>query len=95
MAFCGVTRGPIPRFDLNRIVFNDVTVFGVLNGPGLYGEALRLLDEGTIDPNVLIDESTFELERFEEALTHARVRERLRPKIVVKVSARAAPGRGA
>jgi threonine dehydrogenase-like Zn-dependent dehydrogenase len=80
IALLGVQPGTVPDVDVNALVFKDATMFGVLNGPGLYDELLTRMAAGDVTPEVLL-EADFPLERAPEAFELMARRGRTRPKI--------------
>ena len=52
----GVPDKPIDSFDIAGVVLRDISVYGVLNGPGRYDEALTLIAEGVIKSSEIIDQ---------------------------------------
>lgn len=87
IALTGVQPGTIDGADVNALVFKDATMFGVLNGPGLYDELLARMAAGDVTPEVLI-EAEFPLERAAEAFEMMSRRGRTRPKIQLVVGGR-------
>jgi threonine dehydrogenase-like Zn-dependent dehydrogenase len=86
IALTGVQPGAVMRLDINQIVLKDATVLGVLNGPGLYDVMLDELASGSLDASLLID-AEFELEDAEAALAAVMARDRMAPKVILRIAA--------
>lgn len=84
IAVLGVQPGPVDDLDVNELVLKDATVYGVLNGPGLYERMLKALATGILDAAALID-SEFELGDAEAALARLAERGRAAPKVLLRV----------
>lgn len=84
VALVGVQPALVDGVDVNQVVLKDLTVTGVLNGPGLLGQALDAIARGVIDPAALI-EAAYPLDDAVAALAHLR-RPRARPKIVLQIA---------
>jgi threonine dehydrogenase-like Zn-dependent dehydrogenase len=63
--------GALEKFDASALVVDEVTLVGSRCGP--FGPALRLLEQGAIDPLPLIH-ARYALAQGVEALEHARTR---------------------
>jgi threonine dehydrogenase-like Zn-dependent dehydrogenase len=87
IALAGVLPSAADDVDVNAIVLKDVTVFGILNGPGLYDATLEALRDGKLRPGVLI-EREFELDDAPAAFGELEGPRRGRPKLLVRVSGR-------
>jgi threonine dehydrogenase-like Zn-dependent dehydrogenase len=72
--------------DVNALVLKDVSMGGVLNGPGLYGRMLGELAAGGFDASALID-SEFELADADAALKRLQAPGRQAPKVVLRIGA--------
>jgi 2-desacetyl-2-hydroxyethyl bacteriochlorophyllide A dehydrogenase len=84
IAVIGVQPGVVDGFDLNALVLKDVSLHGVLNGPGLYGRMLDELAAGGFDASALID-SEFELADAAAALQRLQAPGRAAPKVVLRI----------
>jgi len=80
----GVPDKPINNFDFADVVVRDISIYGVLNGPGKYNEALSLIAERVIDANKIIDQ-VVEFANFSHAISLALNRERQLPKILISM----------
>jgi threonine dehydrogenase-like Zn-dependent dehydrogenase len=80
----GVPDKPINNFDFADVVVRDISIYGVLNGPGKYNEALSLIAERVIDANKIIDQ-VVEFGNFSHAISLALNRERQLPKILISM----------
>lgn len=85
VALTGVFPGPVEQFDVNQVVLKDVTVLGVLNGPGLYDAMLEELAAGSVNAALLIDDE-FELAEAKAAFAALGTRNRVAPKIILRIS---------
>lgn len=70
--------------DANALVSKDVTVHGVLNGPGLYDKLLHELETGSFRPSLLID-AEFELGEATAAIKWMTEGSRDKPKVLLRV----------
>lgn len=86
IAVIGVQPGLVDGVDLNALVLKDVSLHGVLNGPGLYDRMLDELAEGGFDASALIDEEV-ELADAVAALERLQAPGRAAPKVVLRVGA--------
>jgi 2-desacetyl-2-hydroxyethyl bacteriochlorophyllide A dehydrogenase len=86
IAVIGVQPGPVDGVDVNALVLKDVSMGGVLNGPGLYGRMLGELAAGGFDASALID-SEFELADADAALKRLQAPGRQAPKVVLRIGA--------
>ena len=71
--------------DAAALVVNDITIKGVLNGPGQYPNGLAAIASGEVKAELLIDR-VYPFEDIEEALARSKERGRERPKVLVTVS---------
>ena len=85
IALIGVQGAPIDHVDVNTLVLNDATLFGVLNGPGLYDVLLARLAEGAVATAPLIDQE-YPLADAEHALARLANPARTRPKVLLRVA---------
>ncbi len=81
---CWACPPPWWRSTLRAIAVNDVTILGVLNGPGQFGAGLAAIASGAVMPELLID-SVFPFDEVGAALERSRERGRARPKVLVAV----------
>jgi threonine dehydrogenase-like Zn-dependent dehydrogenase len=88
VALLGVPSSQVP-LDVASIVTGDVSVFGVLNGPGQYGAALEAIATGVVRPHVIVD-ALFPFEDVAAAFASAQASGRPRPKVLVQVDPAAA-----
>jgi 2-desacetyl-2-hydroxyethyl bacteriochlorophyllide A dehydrogenase len=84
IAVIGVQPGPVDGVDVNALVLKDVSMHGVLNGPGLYDRMLGELAAGGFAAPALID-SEFELADAEAALARLQEPGRAAPKVVLRI----------
>jgi len=80
----GVPDKPLASFDIAGLVLRDVSLYGVLNGPGRYNEALALIAEGVIKASKIIDR-VFPFAQFGDAITSLANPERKSPKVLVSM----------
>jgi len=80
----GVPDKPIDSFDIAGLVLRDISVYGVLNGPGKYNEALNLIAEGVIKSSKIIDQE-FAFAQFGDAIGLLANPERKLPKVLVSM----------
>jgi threonine dehydrogenase-like Zn-dependent dehydrogenase len=80
----GVPDKPLESFDIAGLVLRDVSLYGVLNGPGRYNEALTLIAEGVIKSSKIIDQ-VFPFAQFGDAITLLANPERKLPKVLVSM----------
>lgn len=66
------------------MVVGDVTVYGILNGPGQFHAALDAIAAGIVQPDVIVDR-VFPFEDIAAAFARAQERDRARPKVLVQV----------
>ena len=78
----GVPDKPIESLDIADLVLRDISVYGVLNGPGRYNEALKLIAEGVIQSSKIIDQ-VFSFAQFGDALELLANPDRKLPKILI------------
>lgn len=80
----GVQPGLVDGVDVNALVLKDVSLHGVLNGPGLYDRLLGELAVGGFDASALVD-SEFELADAPAALARLQEPSRAAPKVVLRI----------
>lgn len=80
----GVSDTPMESFDTADLVLRDISIYGVLNGPGRYNEALKLIAEGVIQPSKIIDQ-VFTFAQFGDALRLLANPDRKLPKVLVSM----------
>jgi threonine dehydrogenase-like Zn-dependent dehydrogenase len=85
IALTGVLPCLVDELDVNAIVLKDVTVFGVLNGPGLFDETLEALLDGHFRAPPLIDRE-FDLRDAVAAFDELASGVRRRPKLLLRIS---------
>lgn len=85
----GVPPAAVDGFDVAAVVIKDVTLHGVLNGPGRYRDALEYIARSVIRPTDLID-SEFPLSRLADALARLSESGRVRPKVLLDLQQTAA-----
>jgi 2-desacetyl-2-hydroxyethyl bacteriochlorophyllide A dehydrogenase len=85
IALMGVLPSPVDQVDVNAIVLKDVTVLGILSGPGLFDETLEALRAGEFCARPLINRE-FELDDARAAFDELANPERGRPKLLIRVS---------
>lgn len=78
----GVPDKPLASFDIANLVLRDISIYGVLNGPGRYTEALNLIAEGVIQSSKIIDQE-FAFAQFGDAIGLLANPERKLPKVLV------------
>ncbi len=72
VVFQGLFAGqPLPDFDLDQIVINDLTVLGALGSPNIWPDVIRLIESGKVDPALIVSDE-LSLEQFSEGLDKAR-----------------------
>ncbi|MCX6445126.1 MAG: alcohol dehydrogenase catalytic domain-containing protein [Actinobacteria bacterium] len=81
----GVPDKPMESFDIASLVLRDISVYGVLNGPGRYNEALTLIAEGVIKSSEIIDQE-FSFDQFADAIGLLANPDRKLPKVLVRMS---------
>jgi 2-desacetyl-2-hydroxyethyl bacteriochlorophyllide A dehydrogenase len=82
VALLGVPDKPLASFDIANLVLRDISIYGVLNGPGRYTEALNLIAEGVIQSSKIIDQE-FAFAQFGDAIGLLANPERKLPKVLV------------
>ncbi|MEA2025463.1 MAG: alcohol dehydrogenase catalytic domain-containing protein [Chloroflexota bacterium] len=70
--------------DVATLVIDDITIKGVLNGPGQYPNGLAAIASGEVKPELLIDR-VYPFEDVEAALARSKERGREHPKVLVAV----------
>lgn len=78
----GVPDKPMESFDIADLVLREISIYGVLNGPGRYSEALKLIAEGIIQSSKIIDQ-VFTFAQFGDALKLLANPDRKLPKILI------------
>lgn len=78
----GVPDKPIESFNIADLVLRDISVYGILNGPGRYNEALKLIAEGVIQSSKIIDQ-VFDFAQFGDAIKLLANPDRKLPKILI------------
>lgn len=81
----GVPDKPMESFDIADLVLREVSIYGVLNGPGLYNEALELIAKGVIQSSKIIDQ-VFDFAQFGDAIKLLANPDRKLPKILIAVA---------
>jgi threonine dehydrogenase-like Zn-dependent dehydrogenase len=80
----GVPVTPMESFDFADVILRDLAIYGVLNGPGRYNEALNLIAEGVIKSPKIIDK-VFGFAQFGDAIELLANPDRRLPKILVSM----------
>jgi len=83
VALLGVPTSTV-EVDAAAIAVRDVTIKGVLNGPGQYPHGLAAIASGEVRPELLIDR-VYPFAETEAALARAREHGRARPKVLIQV----------
>lgn len=83
LALLGVPSSDVD-VDVSAIVLGDVTIKGVLNGPGQYAAGLAAIASGEIRPELLIDR-IYPFDEIEAAVIRSKDPERERPKVLVQI----------
>lgn len=78
----GVPDKPMESFDIADLVLREISIYGVLNGPGRYNEALELIAKGVIQSSKIIDQ-VFSFAQFGDALKLLANPDRKLPKILI------------
>ena len=84
VALLGVPTEPV-EIDAGAVAVRDITIKGVLNGPGQYPNGLAAIASGEVRPELLIDR-VYPFDEIEAALARSRERGRERPKVLVQVA---------
>jgi threonine dehydrogenase-like Zn-dependent dehydrogenase len=84
IALTGVQGEAVDGVNVDALVLKDATMFGVLNGPGLFDMMLHEIAEGNVRPDALID-SEFDLNSIAAAFARLASRDRIRPKVLLHV----------
>lgn len=82
----GVPDNPLESFDIANLVLRDISIYGVLNGPGRYDEALKLIADGVIKSSRIIDQE-FSFAQFDDAVSLLANPDRKLPKVLVNLQA--------
>jgi threonine dehydrogenase-like Zn-dependent dehydrogenase len=85
IALLGVQGQQINGIDVDALVLKDVSVYGVLNGPGLYGSMLEEIASGHVSADRLVD-SEFALADAPAAFERLGSKDRVRPKVLLRVA---------
>lgn len=85
VALIGVQSAPVDGVDVNLLVLKDATVFGVLNGPGLYDRLLGRIADGSVSTAMLVD-ARFPLIDATAALVRLAESGRARPKVLLAIN---------
>ena len=80
----GVPDKPMESFDIADLVLRDISIYGVLNGPGRYNEALTLIADGVIKSSKIVDQ-VFAFAQFGDALAQLANPDRKLPKVLVSM----------
>ena len=88
VALLGVPTEPV-TIDVGALATHDITVRGVLNGPGQYPAGLQALASGEVKPELLIDR-VYPFDEIEAAVARSRQPGRERPKVLVQIDPGAA-----
>lgn len=83
VALLGVPTEPV-AIDVGALATRDITIRGVLNGPGQYPAGLQALAAGEVKPELLIDR-VYPFEEVEVAIARSRQPGRERPKVLIQV----------
>lgn len=72
VVFQGLFAGqPLPDFDLDQIVINDLQVSGALGSPNIWPDVIRLIESGRVNPAAIVSDE-YPLAQFGAALEKAR-----------------------
>lgn len=83
VALLGVPTEPV-EIDVGALATHDITLKGVLNGPGQYPSGLAAIASGEVDPALLIDR-VYPFDEVEAAVARSKEPGRPRPKVLVQV----------
>ncbi len=72
------------EIDAGAVAVNDITIRGVLNGPGQYPHGLAAIASGEVRPDVLIDR-VYPFDEVDAAVARSREPGRERPKVLVQI----------
>jgi 2-desacetyl-2-hydroxyethyl bacteriochlorophyllide A dehydrogenase len=86
IAQLGTPHHTVDGFDAAALVIKDVTLHGVLSGVGHWDRLVEFVESGAVDLDALVDR-VFPLDSLDAAFTHLAARDRLRPKVLVRVGA--------
>lgn len=86
ISLLGVQGRNLDGIDVDAIVLKDASVYGILNGPGLYAPMLDEIASGHVRAEGLVDRE-FELEDASNAFARLASKERVRPKVLLRVHA--------
>ncbi len=78
----GVPDKPMESLDIADLVLREISIYGVLNGPGRYNEALELIAKDVIQASKIIDQ-VFSFAQFGDALKLLANPDRKLPKILI------------
>jgi threonine dehydrogenase-like Zn-dependent dehydrogenase len=85
VALLGVPTSSV-EIDVAAVAVRDITIKGVLNGPGQYPHGLAAIESGAVRPELLIDR-VYPFDDVAAALARSREPGRLRPKVLVALEA--------
>jgi len=72
VVFQGLFAGqPLPGFDLDQIVINDLTVLGALGSPNIWPDVIGLIESGKVNPAAIVSDE-LPLDAFSAGLEKAR-----------------------
>lgn len=80
----GVPDKPMESFDIADLVLREISIYGILNGPGRYNEALKLVADGVIKASKIIDQ-VFAFSQFGDAIGLLANPDRKLPKVIVRM----------
>ena len=83
VALLGVPTEPV-EIDIGALATHDITIKGVLNGPGQYPHGLAAIASGEVKPELLIDR-VYPFDDIEAAVARSKEPSRERPKVLVQV----------
>jgi threonine dehydrogenase-like Zn-dependent dehydrogenase len=83
VAWLGVPTIPV-EIDAAAVAVRDITIKGVLNGPGRYPDALTAIAAGEVRPDLLIDR-VYAFDDIAAALARTREPGRARPKVLIAI----------
>jgi threonine dehydrogenase-like Zn-dependent dehydrogenase len=72
------------EIDAAAVAVNDITIMGVLNGPGQYPHGLAAIASGEVKPDLLIDR-VYPFDEIDAAVARSKEPGRQRPKVLVQV----------
>ncbi|MGJ5756536.1 2-desacetyl-2-hydroxyethyl bacteriochlorophyllide A dehydrogenase [Streptomyces puniciscabiei] len=86
IAQLGTPHRTVAGFDAAALVIKDVTLHGVLSGVGYWDRLVEFVESGAVDLDALVDR-VFPLDCLDAAFARLAARDRLRPKVMVRVGA--------